>query len=136
MTQTKARIRTEIYDAAKLSPAWASVLTRERGLHIAIMREPFLSYILTGKKTVESRFSINRIAPYQKVGPGDIILMKSGPIIGCFVAEWVKFYDLTEKPIEDIIATLAMRFAAIATFGVRKTTSDMRRSLASTMYVS
>ena len=36
-------------------------------VHLAILLEPYLQYILDGTKTVESRFSKNRIAPYKMV---------------------------------------------------------------------
>lgn len=52
--------------------------------HIAVMREPYLSYVLSGKKTVESRFLQHRRPPYQRVNRGDVLLFKaqSGPIVG------------------------------------------------------
>lgn len=59
-------------------------------IHLAIFVEPYLSYILQRKKTIESRFSINRIAPYQKASKGDIIILKlsGGPIVGlCKISE-------------------------------------------------
>jgi len=65
-------------------------------LHLAVLVEPYLGYILDGVKTVESRFSSRRIPPYRKVKTGDAILLKrsSGPIIGiCEVAD-VWFYRL------------------------------------------
>ena len=45
-------------------------------VHLAILLEPYLQYILDGTKTVESRFSKNRIAPYNMVEPGDVVLLK------------------------------------------------------------
>ena len=45
-------------------------------VHLAILLEPYLQYILDGTKTVESRFSKNRIAPYEMVAPGDVVLLK------------------------------------------------------------
>jgi hypothetical protein len=71
-------------------------------LHIVVMSEPFLSYVFEGTKTVESRFSLHKIAPYQKVQLGDRVLMKAGLIVGCFTIDWVKEYDLTAYPIEAI----------------------------------
>ncbi len=63
------------------------------------MNEPYLQYLLEGKKTVESRFSLHRIAPYKKVGIGDVVFLKSGSIIGYFIVDWVKYVDLTRRPI-------------------------------------
>jgi len=68
-------------------------------IHLAIFVEPYLNYILQGKKTVESRFSLNRIAPYHKASKGDIIILKrsGGPIFGlCEISE-VWSYDLDPK---------------------------------------
>ncbi len=71
-------------------------------VHIAVMSEPFLGYVLEGKKTIESRFSLHKIAPYQKVQAGDVVFMKAGPIVGCFTVSWVKSYDLSNYRIQDI----------------------------------
>ncbi|NVM29292.1 MAG: ASCH domain-containing protein [Candidatus Helarchaeota archaeon] len=68
-------------------------------IHLAIFVEPYLKYILEGKKTVESRFSVNRIAPYKKVHRGDIVLLKrsGGPIVGLCMITDVWFYRLDPK---------------------------------------
>lgn len=66
------------------------------GIHLAIFVEPYLSFVLSGKKTVESRFGRKRQSPYGQVVPGDILLLKKsgGAIIGlCEVAN-VWFYTL------------------------------------------
>jgi hypothetical protein len=66
------------------------------GLHLAIFVEPYLTYVLDGKKTVESRFGVHRNAPYGQVAPGDVILLKrsSGPILGVCKVSDVWFYCL------------------------------------------
>ena len=68
-------------------------------IHLAIFVEPYLSYILQGKKTVESRFSLNRIAPYQKASKGDIIILKrsGGPVFGLCEISAVWSYHLDPK---------------------------------------
>lgn len=66
-------------------------------IHLAVLLEPYLSYILDGSKTVESRFSKHRIAPYQAVAPGDIVLLKKAAarsISGVCVVSGVWFYQL------------------------------------------
>jgi hypothetical protein len=65
-------------------------------LHLAIFIEPYLQYILNGQKTVESRFSTRRYAPYQQVEAGDIIFLKqsSGPIVGLCEVGSAWFYQL------------------------------------------
>ena len=53
-------------------------------IHLAVFVEPYLQDVLDGRKTVESRFSARRCAPYDRVHKGDVVLLKkaSGPIIG------------------------------------------------------
>ena len=48
-----------------------------RAIHLAVVNEPYLQFILQGKKTIESRFAMHRAAPYRQISPGDIVLMKS-----------------------------------------------------------
>jgi hypothetical protein len=74
------------------------------GIHLAIFAEPFLSKVLSGEKTIESRFSRNRCAPYGEIVDGDIILLKevAGPICGLALARRSWFYDLTIEPIDRV----------------------------------
>lgn len=60
------------------------------GIHVGVFVQPFLNFILEGTKTIESRFSITRRAPFEQVDTGDLILLKEsgGPIVGsCRVSE-------------------------------------------------
>jgi hypothetical protein len=73
---------------------WLNYLTEfnfnTNSIHLAIFVQPYIGYILTGKKTIESRLSKNKCSPYGKVRHGDIILLKQsgGPVIGlCEVSE-------------------------------------------------
>lgn len=74
------------------------------GVHLAIFAEPFLTLVLTGVKTTESRFSRNRCAPFGEVFDGDIILLKevSGPICGLALAMRTEYYDLGAEPLDRI----------------------------------
>ena len=65
-------------------------------IHLAVFVEPFLQFVLDGTKTVESRFSANRCAPYQSVRPGDVVLLKqsSGPVVAIAEVSQVWFYEL------------------------------------------
>ena len=74
------------------------------GIHLAIFTEPFLSLLFEGKKTMESRFSINKIRPYQNVSEGDIIFIKKsgGPVCGYFVAGKVFYFLNSKKNIDEI----------------------------------
>ena len=69
------------------------------GIHLAVFVEPFLGYILDGTKTVESRFSVNRCAPFGRVSKGDVVLLKraGGPVVGIVRVWAVWTYRLEEK---------------------------------------
>jgi hypothetical protein len=73
-------------------------------LHLAVLIEPYLSLLLNGQKTVESRFCRRKWIPYGMVQQGDTLVLKrsSGPVVGiCKVAE-VFYYDLSIIPLTDI----------------------------------
>lgn len=72
--------------------------------HIVILRQPFLDMILSGEKTIESRWSMNKIAPYKKVNVGDDLLLKltSNPVTATAKVKVVKFYELTPQIVEEI----------------------------------
>lgn len=74
----------------------ASLPDDQTGLHLAILIEPYLGYVLAGKKTVESRFAMRRGAPYGRVYRGDVLLLKrsGGPIVGVCEVTDVWFYHL------------------------------------------
>jgi hypothetical protein len=60
--------------------------------------------VLSGAKTIESRFSRNRCAPDDKIGDGDIILLKevAGPIHGHALAGRIWCFDLLTEAIDRI----------------------------------
>jgi hypothetical protein len=74
------------------------------GLHLAIFNEPYLSFLLDGSKTVESRFSVNGVAPYGRVAPGDVILLKASgkPVVGSCRAAHVWDYELASDSWDEI----------------------------------
>ena len=84
------------------------------GIHLGIFIEPYLQYILEGKKTVESRFSINHCPPHGRVFPGDILLLKksSGPILGLCEVTDVSYYELNEKKLSDIREKFSLALCA------------------------
>ncbi|MFB6088631.1 MAG: ASCH domain-containing protein [Candidatus Aenigmatarchaeota archaeon] len=63
--------------------------------HLAILYKKYLDLILSGKKTIESRFSKIRSVPYGKVESGDRIIFKesSGPVRGEASVEKVEYFD-------------------------------------------
>jgi hypothetical protein len=65
-------------------------------LHLAVMVEPFLQFVLEGRKTIESRFSANRCAPYKRITKNDVVLLKrtGGPIVGICQVSSSWFYEL------------------------------------------
>lgn len=74
-------------------------------VHLAILLEPYLQFIFDGTKTVESRFSKNRIAPYNMVEPGDVVLLKKAAVravSGVCVVRRVWFYKLDDRTWSDI----------------------------------
>lgn len=73
------------------------------GVHLAVMVEPFLGYILDGRKTIESRFSKPLIAPYRRIAVGDIVLLKAGCIVACFRAGSVEFIELDDEERRRIV---------------------------------
>ncbi len=73
-------------------------------LHLAVCIEPYLSFMLDGKKTVESRFSSVRCSPFHKVNKGDLILLKKagGPVVGLCRVDAAWFYELDPDTFNDI----------------------------------
>ena len=47
-----------------------------KSLHLAVFTEPFLTFLMAGKKTVDPRVSQNGCPPYDQVAPGDVVLLK------------------------------------------------------------
>lgn len=67
--------------------------------HLAIFTPQTVKDIFSGKKKIDGRFSKIKIAPYGKVGAGDIVLMKvSGEeIVGQFRVDRVIYFDHPQK---------------------------------------
>lgn len=72
--------------------------------HLAIMVEPFLTFVMNGRKTVESRFSINKCAPYNYVDKGDVVILKEsgGPVAGICKINYASFHILQNGELEFI----------------------------------
>lgn len=66
-------------------------------IHLGIFSEPYLTYMLDGKKTIESRFSKNRILPYNQISKEDVVIVKkfSGDVLAYFTVKEVLFFSLT-----------------------------------------
>jgi len=101
---------------------WRARLTRdlakpriEVGVHLAIFVEPFLTAVLEGRKTIESRFGVHRRPPYLCIEPDDYILLKrsGGPIVGLAMARTADFYQLSPEVLADIRAKFAYQLYAL-----------------------
>lgn len=57
---------------------------KNRTIHLGVFTEPYLSLMLNGVKTIESRFSKNKILPYNQISKNDIVIIKKsgGQILG------------------------------------------------------
>ena len=85
-----------------------------KSLHLAVLTEPYLEWILSGKKTVESRFSVHRGAPYRAIVPGDVIVLKrsSGPIMGVCTVAKVEFFELDDAVRQQLRARFGRALCA------------------------
>lgn len=90
-----SRLRTALSD----DPQWLRLLEEAPGIHLAILVEPFLTYVLDGRKTIESRFSLNKTPPFERVSAGDVVLLKrsSGPVVGVVNVKRTEFITLDVK---------------------------------------
>lgn len=75
--------------------------------HLAVFSKVGAKLVLEGKKTVETRFSKNKIAPFGKVFTGDIVYVKpvGGEIAGQFKVTKVLSFDGLEKEDWEFIKT-------------------------------
>ncbi len=77
---------------------------KNKKIHLGVFSEPCLTFMLNGKKTIESRISKKRIAPYEKISRDDIVVVKKsgGGVVAYFTIKDIKFIDLTEVRINEI----------------------------------
>jgi hypothetical protein len=97
LTALRSRVGTDKHWTEKLNALEGDPVQRKiTRIHLAVFIEPYLQYVLDGTKTVESRFSINRCAPFERARPGDIILLKKsgGGVIGACQITHSWFYRL------------------------------------------
>jgi hypothetical protein len=115
------RVRDARREAPSMRPQWEQdLLTRaceqlvqkdgtgparaSSGVHLAILAEPFLGLLLRGIKTIESRFSVNRCAPWGCVRIGDVVLVKGvgWPVVGAFHVSSLASFDIRTKALASI----------------------------------
>ena len=73
--------------------------------HIAIFTDDAIKKIFSGKKTVDSRFSVRRIPPFAQIKSQDKVYIKKsgGRIVGEFKVKRAISYDnLTKEMVEKI----------------------------------
>jgi ASC-1-like (ASCH) protein len=83
--------------------------------HLVILKRPYLDAILTGRKTIESRFMRTSRAPFGKISPGDKLFFKitSGPVCATARVQKVMSFDnLTQKRLRQIRRTYNDRIIA------------------------
>lgn len=104
-------ITTAIWAAASTRLGLARRLEPEPALHVAVMVEPYLRYVLDGTKAIESRISKTRQPPYHAAECGDLVLFKesSGPVVGCAVISNAMYFELDHTPL----LTLRERFGPL-----------------------
>lgn len=120
MTDWREDVINDLEDAVRDDSYWSGYLSSlsnkksaSFSIHLGVFIEPFLQYILDGKKTMETRFSIVRCAPYERVEGGDVILLKKsgGEVVGLCQIRSARFYKL-EKDSWDEIKTFARDICA------------------------
>lgn len=73
-------------------------------IHLAVCREPYLKFMMEGRKTVETRFAKRCCAPFERVADGDIVLLKrsAGKVVGVCIVKKVWFYKLDHGSLDSI----------------------------------
>ena len=87
-------------------------------VHLAVMQEPWLSHVVAGRKTIESRFSRAFVPPHGLVKSGDLVVFKrvSGAICATAGVARVDFHDLHHYDVARIRDQLSSALCADATF--------------------
>jgi len=76
--------------------------------HLAIMKKSWglLPKILTGEKTIESRWYKNRCSPWDKIRGGEIVYFKNSGesvTVKAEVSKVLQFSDLNQKKVREIL---------------------------------
>ncbi|MDE5888746.1 MAG: ASCH domain-containing protein [Bacilli bacterium] len=99
---------------------------KDKNIHLGVFSEPCLSYMLEGKKTIESRISKKRIAPYHNINKDDIVVVKKsgGGVVAYFTIKDIKFIDLNKVSIKEIEATYSKELCVSDEFWEQKKDSS------------
>jgi hypothetical protein len=115
------RLVPELLKQVKSDNVWGGLLREaltERlpsvSTHLAVFVEPFLQFVLEGRKPVESRFSSKKCVPYDAISENDVILLKrsGGPIVGVCEVSKVWFYELDPQSWRSIRDEFAVDMCA------------------------
>ena len=98
---------------------------KDKNLHLAIFTNPCLEYMLEGKKKVESRFSKNKIVPYNKIEKEDIVIVKKsgGEVVAYFTIKDILFFNLEQTNISEIRKKYEKELCVDEEFWKKKETS-------------
>lgn len=99
---------------------------KNKTIHLGIFSEPYLTYMLEGKKTIESRFTKNKIVPYNQITKDDIVIVKksSGNVLAYFTIKDVLFFDLNITSMEEIKSKYNKQLCVDETFWISKKNSN------------
>jgi hypothetical protein len=106
--QQQSALVARLRELLAQNPFWAGVFGPQNqgsfNLHLAIFREPYLRFILEGRKTVETRFAKCACSPYGKVADGDILVLKrsGGAVMALCIVQKVWFYRLKPGSLSQI----------------------------------
>lgn len=82
--------------------------------HLAIFTPDAVKEIFAGRKTIESRFSQKKIAPFSEVSVGDLVYIKptGGDIAGQFSVKKVIFFEgLEEEDLKKLFSIYQENFS-------------------------
>ena len=105
--ESRREIFRRLREALGSHPVWGDVVKAAPSnirVHLAIFKEPYLQFIIDGKKKIETRFSRKLFPPFEQASAGDIILLKraGGAVRGLCRVEKVWFYRLERGSLEII----------------------------------
>lgn len=87
--------------------------------HLAIMKKGYIEKILRGEKTIESRFSVHKITPHERIQAGEkVYLQEVGKMVTASfeVGKVLFFRDLDERKIDRIRAEYGTQICADVAF--------------------
>jgi len=74
-------------------------------IHLVILKKPYLEAVVDGRKSIESRFTKTKRAPFGQISVGDKLLLKlsSGPVCArAVVGDFETFENLNPEKIDEI----------------------------------